>query len=70
MIENEKEKNEKLGSVGLCQLRQRSTDPYDNCGVVQIPLNSKSQLQVLVREGPLENLLRAKYKKIFGQRKI
>ena len=24
--------------------------------MVQIPLNSKSQLQVLVRDGPLENL--------------
>ena len=48
MIENEKEKNDNLDSVGLRQLRQPSTDPYDNCGVVQIPLNSKSQLQVLV----------------------
>ena len=56
MIENEKEKNDNLGSVWLRQLRQRSTDPYENCGVVQIPLNSKSHLQVLVRDGALENL--------------
>ena len=56
MIENEREKNDNLGSVWLRQLRQRSTDPYENCGVVQIPLNSKSHLQVLVRDGPLENL--------------
>ena len=42
MIENEKEKNENLDSVWLRQLRQRSTDPSENCGVVQIPLNSKS----------------------------
>ena len=81
MIENEKEKNDNLGSVWLrqlrqrstqrsTQLRQRSTDPYENCGVVQIPLNSKSHLQVLVRDGALENLWggggeggQAKYKK-------
>ena len=42
MIENEKEKNDNLGSVWLRQLRQRSTDRYENCGVVQILLNSKS----------------------------
>ena len=77
MIENEKEKNDNLGSVWLRQLRQRSTDPYENCGVVQIPLNSKSHLQVLVRDGALENLWggggrvgRLSTKKIFAQGKI
>ena len=69
MIENEKEKNDNLGSVWLRQLRQRSTDPYENCGVVQIPLNSKSHLQVLLRDGALENLCgggQAKYKKKYS----
>ena len=68
MIENEKEKNDNLGSVWLRQLRQRSTHRYENCGVVQILLNSKSPFASPCKGRSIRKLMgggggQAKYKK-------